>query len=97
MSEATVKALTAIIYDALIDSRKLEELDNEQVYEAARVAAQTIEAAGTTKAIIRAWLEEAVYPAEVFEVAAAILYDEGYPVQGNFMDVFAEAIREVFS
>lgn len=59
MSEATVKALTDAIYDAYQDSRLFDELDNEQVYEAARLAAQTVEATGTIKAIVRAWLEDA--------------------------------------
>lgn len=58
MSEATVKALTDAIYDALVDHYALWDLDNEQVYEAARLAAQTIESAGTTKAIVRSWLEQ---------------------------------------
>jgi hypothetical protein len=52
MSEATVKALTDRIYDALDESGILRELDNEQVYEAARIAAQFIESAGTTNAIV---------------------------------------------
>jgi len=52
MSEATVKALTDRIRDALNESGILRELDNEQVYEAARVAAQTIEATGAIVAAI---------------------------------------------
>lgn len=58
MSEATVKALTDAIYDRLTELDITRDLDKEQVYEVARVAAQTIESAGTTKSIIRAWLEE---------------------------------------
>jgi hypothetical protein len=44
MSEATVKALTDAIYDALEGSDPVRELDNEQVYEVARLATQIIEA-----------------------------------------------------
>lgn len=58
MSEATVKALTDLVYDRLVDLADVDELDNEQIHNIAHVAAQTIESAGTTKAIIRAWFAE---------------------------------------
>lgn len=75
MSEATVKALTNLVYDALIDSRKLDALDNEQVYEVARLAAQTIESAGTIKAIIGTWLEENDFTVPKFADLSYRLWD----------------------
>lgn len=80
MSEATVKAHTDAIYAAFQESGALlYELDKEQIYKAARLAAQTIESTGTTKAIVRAWLEK----------HALIPLPPGYAVQ------WARAISEV--
>jgi hypothetical protein len=75
MSEATVQALATTIYDALDESGILRELDNEQVWAVAELAAQTIDAAGTTKAIVRAWLTEQGMTSDLLTELAAILGD----------------------
>lgn len=94
MSEATVQALTDAIYDAYQDSRLLDELDNEQVYEVARLAAQTIESAGTTKAIVRAWLDATRMRASDLEWWASM---ERTTELRRKITHWAEAIREVSS
>lgn len=97
MSETTVKALTDAIYDALEGSDPVRDLDNEQVYEVARLAAQTIESAGTTKAIVQAWLAEAKITANKMEWAQERAALGGYAQQAVDMRRWAEAIREVSS
>jgi hypothetical protein len=47
MSEATVKALTDLIYDRIVDLAAVDGLNNEQIHNIAHAAAQTIESAGT--------------------------------------------------
>lgn len=46
MSAHPVDALAASIYDRLIELDITHDLDNEQIWQAAHVAAQTIEATG---------------------------------------------------
>lgn len=94
MSEATVKALTDAIYDAIEGSDPVRELDNEQVYEVARLAAQTIEFAGTTKVIIRAWLDAIRMRASDLEWWASM---ERTTELRRKITHWAEAIREVSS
>lgn len=83
MSEATIAALADAIYDAYQDSRLLSELSNDRIYALARYAAQTIESAGTTKAIVRAWL------------ATHGVLDGVNPWEQQLR--FAEALRELHS
>lgn len=107
MSEATVKALADAIYDAYQDSGLLDELDNEQVYEVAYVASRTIEAAGTTKAIVRVWLEENGFTIPKFAELSYRLWDgpEYHRCERGLTDedrsqrvrMWAEAIQEVSS
>lgn len=60
MSEATVQALAASIYDRLTELviDRIMHINNEEIWQIARLAAQTIEAASTIKAIVGAWLGE---------------------------------------
>jgi hypothetical protein len=95
MSAPAVKALATSIYDALDESGILRELDNEQVWAVAELAAQAIEAAGTTKAIIRAWLDEAGITADKLQCFAI-----SHPADLDDVDEMREwsyAIREVTS
>lgn len=95
MSEATVKPLTDAIYDALEGSDPVRELDNEQVYEVARLAAQTIEDAGTTKAIVRAWLEDAGFTPWV---AQSLAYEATWDGETHrAAESTCRAVREVSS
>lgn len=97
MSEATTKALTDLIYDRIVDLAEVDPLDNEEIYNLARSAAETIEAAGTTKAIVRAWCEEHGIRAHTAEWMAGEANGRSYKALGELMQHWAKAIREVSS
>lgn len=95
MSAPTVQALATSIYDALDESGILRELDNEQVWAVAELAAQTIEAAGTPKAIIRAWLTEQEMTAGALSKVTSIYH--GDSETRRRINCWGDAIREVSS
>jgi hypothetical protein len=90
MSEATVRTLTASIYDRLIELDITHDLDNEQIRQVARAAAQTIEDAGTVKAIVRAWLTANGFHADQIKAFVDGCYR-------SHAERWGDAIREVQS
>lgn len=101
MSEATTKALTDLIYDAFGEAPAttsiVHDLNNGQIYSLACVAAETIESAGTTKAIIRTWLELVARPLPLcYALTAAASKFPGTETAAMFAR-FSEAVREVSS
>lgn len=97
MSAHSVDALAASIYDRLIELDITNDLDNEQIWQAAHTAAQTIESSGTIKAIIRVWLKSVGMSDELLASQSESWDSEGYQLDASLTAKWALAIREVQS